>query len=98
MKAAVERLGRLLPGAIRYDVIGWRIALVVTSRLRAEARRERFARFRRQEWLRRPYRPHSLFVAGRDGPLRNAAGLGVEAIKVALNAGTHGGYRTPRRG
>src|SRR5258706_13561396 len=52
-----------------------RIALVVTSRLRAEAGRERFARFRRREWLRRPYRSYSLFVALRDGPLRNAAWL-----------------------
>src|SRR5260370_15470107 len=50
-----------------------RIELVVTSRLRAEARRERFARFRRQEWLRRPYRSYCLFVALRDGALRNAA-------------------------
>src|SRR5258705_9373407 len=73
MEAAVESPGGLTP--FRCGVMRRRIALVVTSRLRAEAGRERFARFRRREWLRRPCRSYSLFVALRDGPLGNAAWL-----------------------
>src|SRR5882762_3197650 len=75
-----------------------RIALVITSRLRAEARRERFARFRRREWLRRPYRSYSLFVALRDGALGNTAGLGVEAIQIALDPRRYSGSCRSRRG
>src|SRR5258705_13457813 len=71
MEAAVESPGGLTP--FRCGVMRRRIALVVTSRLRAEAGRERFARFRRREWLRRAYRSNGLFVALRDGPFRNAA-------------------------
>src|SRR5258706_266056 len=73
VKVAIERPGGLTP--FRCGVMRRRIALVVTSRLRAEAGRERFARFRRREWLRRPYRSYSLLVALGDGPLRNAAWL-----------------------
>src|SRR5258705_13674025 len=70
MEAAVESPGGLTP--FRCGVMRRRIALVVTSRLRAEAGRERFARFRRREWLRRPYRSYGLLVALRDGALGNA--------------------------
>src|SRR5258708_27479780 len=68
---AIERPGGLTH--FRCGVVRRRVALVVTSRLRAEAGRERFARFRRREWLRRAYRSYSLFVALRDGALGNAA-------------------------
>src|SRR5258706_40353 len=77
----------------------WRIALVVASRLCAEAWRERFARFRRREWLRRPYRSYSLFVALRDCPLGDAALLeGVLGRRRdgggsnALHSPNHGGH------
>src|SRR5258706_215581 len=72
MKAAIEGPGGLL-NAVRNGVVRRRVALVVTSRLCAEARREFLARIFREEGLRRPYRSYSLFVALRDGPLRNAA-------------------------
>jgi hypothetical protein len=49
VKVLVERPGGLTP--FRCGVMRRRIALVVTSRLRAEAGRERLARFRRWEWL-----------------------------------------------
>src|SRR5258708_37707355 len=48
--------------------------------------------------MRRPYRACSLYVTGRDGPLRNAAGLGVEAIQIALDACRYSGSRGSRRG
>src|SRR5260370_32966657 len=89
MEAAVESSGRL-PRAIRYGVVGGRVAVVVTSRLRAEAGRERFARIFREEGLRRPYRSYSLLVALGDGPLRNAAllegvlGCGDDRANAAL--------------
>src|SRR5712675_2453712 len=71
VQVAVERPGGLTP--FRCGVMRRRIALVVTSRLRAEAGRERFAPFRRREWLRRAYRSYSLLVALGDGPLGDAA-------------------------
>src|SRR6266404_1365544 len=74
MEPRIERR-RGLGGVIGNSVMRRRVAFVIATRLRLEAGRERFARFRRHEGLRRARRSYSLFVALRDGALGNAAWL-----------------------
>src|SRR5258706_3134271 len=74
MGPRIERGGGL-GGVIGNSVMRRRVAFVIATRLRLEAGRERFARFRRHEGLRRARRSYSLFVGLRHVALGNAAWL-----------------------